>query len=80
MSYLGENKYFSFRDGCCEVLPKVNISSTEAAELGRTIAGFFTRFSVGCSGFKRLLILYALCSGISECGKDVYVCENTDMP
>lgn len=80
MSYLGENKYFSFRDGCCEVLPKANISSTEAAELGRTIARFFTRFSIGCSGFERLPILYALCSGISECGKDVYVCENTDMP
>ncbi|MDE5854291.1 MAG: hypothetical protein K2H19_04425 [Ruminococcus sp.] len=80
MSYLGENKYFSFRDGYCEVLPKANISSKEAAELGRTIAGFFTRFSIGCSGFERLPILYALCSGISECGKDVYVCENTDMP
>lgn len=80
MSYLGENKYFSFRDGCCEVLPKASISSRETAELGRTVARFFRRFSVGCCSFERLPILYALCSGISECGKDVYVCENTDMP
>ncbi|MDE6790008.1 MAG: hypothetical protein K2J47_11940 [Ruminococcus sp.] len=78
MSYIGENKYFSFRDGYCE--SKVPVSSTEASELGRTIAPFFTRFCVGTSGFERLPILYALCCGISECGKDVYVCENTDMP
>lgn len=78
MSYIGENQYFSFRDGYCEA--KIPVSSTEASELGRTIAPFFTRFSVGTSGFERLPILYALCCGISECGKDVYVCENTDMP
>lgn len=78
MSYIGENKYFSFRDGFCE--SKIPVSSTETAELGRTVAPFFTRFSVGTSGFEHLPILYALCCGISECGKDVYVCENTDMP
>lgn len=78
MSYIGENKYFSFRDGCCEaVLP---VSSVEAAELGRTIAPFFRRFSAGTSCFERLPILYAVCCGIAECGKDVYVCENTDIP
>ncbi len=78
MSYIGENEYFSFRDGYCEA--KLPVSSTEASALGRTIAPFFTRFCAGTSGFERLPILYALCCGISECGKDVYVCENTDMP
>ncbi|MCM1132624.1 MAG: hypothetical protein NC340_04040 [Ruminococcus flavefaciens] len=78
MSYIGENKYFSFRDGFCE--STVPVSSREATELGRTIAPFFTRFSAGASAFERLPLLYALCCGISECGKDVYVCENTDMP
>lgn len=78
MSYIGENEYFSFRDGYCEA--KIPVSSTEATALGRTVAPFFTRFCAGTSEFERLPILYALCSGISECGKDVYVCENTDMP
>ncbi len=80
MSYIGENEHFSFRDGSCEVLPNVSVSSAEAAELGRTLSRFFSRFSVGCTGFERLPVMYALCSGISECGRDVYVCENTDMP
>lgn len=78
MSYIGENKYFSFRDNYCEAI--MPVSSVEASELGRTVARLFTRFSVGTNCFNRLPILYALCSGISECGKDVYVCENTDMP
>lgn len=78
MSYIGESKYFSFRDGYCEAT--IPISSKEATEFGRTIAPFFTRFSAGTSAFERLPILYAICCGISECGKDVYVCENTDMP
>ncbi len=78
MSYIGENKYFSFRDNYCEA--RLPVSSTEASEFGRTIAPFFTRFSVGTSGFEHLSVLYALCCGISECGKDVYVCENTDIP
>ncbi len=80
MSYSGENKYFSFRDGFCESLPNVNVSSTEASEFGRTVSRFFKRFSVGCDGFKHMHILYAICCGLSECGRDVYVCENTDLP
>lgn len=80
MAYLGENKYFSFRDGFCEAVSEASVTSREAAELGRTLTRYFSRFCVGCDGFGQLHILYALCSGISECGKDVYVCENTDMP
>lgn len=80
MSYIGENEHFSFRDSSCEILPNAAVSSAEAAELGRTLSRFFSRFSVGCMGFERLPVMYALCSGISECGRDVYACENTDMP
>ncbi len=80
MSYSGENKYFSFRDGYCESLPNVTVSSSDAAEFGRTISRFFRRFSVGCDGFSNMHILYAVCCGLSECGRDVYVCENTDLP
>lgn len=80
MSYSGENKYFSFRDGYCEALPGVTVNSSEAAEFGRIISGFFKRFSIGCDGFAYNHFLYAICSGISECGHDVFVCENTDLP
>ncbi|MDE6798198.1 MAG: hypothetical protein K2J36_09335 [Ruminococcus sp.] len=80
MSYSGENKYFSFRDGFCETLSGVTVGSSETALFGRTIAKFFRRFSIGCDCFRNMHILYALCSGISECGHDVYVCENTDLP
>ncbi|MDE6500522.1 MAG: hypothetical protein K2L10_00320 [Ruminococcus sp.] len=80
MCYSGENKYFSFRDGYCESLPDVIIGSAEATEFGRTVSRFFKRFSVGCNCFRNMHILYALCCGLSECGRDVYVCENTDLP
>ncbi|MDE6035053.1 MAG: hypothetical protein K2G36_04005 [Ruminococcus sp.] len=80
MSYSGENKYFSFRDGFCETLSGVTVGSAESAVFGRTIAGFFRRFSIGCDCFRNMHILYALCSGIAECGRDIYVCENTDLP
>ena len=80
MSYFGENKFFSFRDGYCENLPNVTISSAEMVQFGRTISRFFKRFSVGGEESTNTHILYALCCGLSECGKDVYVCENTDLP
>lgn len=80
MGYSGENKLFSFRDGYCEALPNVTIGSTETAEFGKTLSGFFKRFSIGCDGFSNMHVLYAMCSGLSECGRDVYVCENTDLP
>jgi len=80
MSYSGENKYFSFRDGICESLPDVTVSSSAAAEFGRILSGFFKRFSIGCDSFGHNHILYAICCGISECGRDIYVCENTDLP
>lgn len=80
MSYCGENKYFSFREGCCESLPDTALTSSAASEFGRILSRFFGRFSVGCDGFGHNHILYAICCGISECGKDAYVCENTDLP
>lgn len=80
MGYSGENRYFSFRDGYCETLPDINIASAETALFGRCISRFFRRFSIGCDGFRNMHILYALCCGLSECGRDVYVCENTDLP
>lgn len=80
MGYCGENKYFSFRDGYCESLPDAPITSSVVSELGRILSRFFKRFSVGCDSFRYNHILYAICCGISEGGKDAYVCENTDIP
>ena len=80
MAYIGENAHFSFRSGLCEALPRTNVSSAEVAALGRTLTRFFGRFCVGCEGYSRLSTLYALCSGISECGGEVCICESTDMP
>ncbi len=80
MGYCGENKFFSFRDGYCETLPETMLTSAAASEFGRILSQFFLRFSVGCDGFGYNHILYALCCGISEGGKDAYVCENTDLP
>lgn len=80
MSYCGENRNFSFREGCCESLPGNILTSSAASEFGRILSRFFGRFSVGCDGFGHNHILYAVCCGISECGKDAYVCENTDLP
>lgn len=79
MSYCGENKYFSFRGGCCESLPGTILTSAAASEFGRILSRFFGRFSAGCDGFGHNHILYAICCGISECGRDAYVCENTDL-
>lgn len=80
MAYTGENGTFTFRDGYCESLPGKDITSSDAALLGRTVGQLFRRFSAGCQDFRHTHILYSLCSGIAECGKDVYLCENTDLP
>ena len=80
MAYIGENQHFSFRSEGCEALPSASVSSAEVSALGRTLTRFYSRFFVGCEGFGRLSTLYALCSGISECGGEVYLCESTDMP
>lgn len=80
MSYIGENEYMSFRDGCCESIPGTDFGSSAAARFGRVLAGLYRRFSVACNGFGHNHILYALSSGLAECGRDVYLCENTDMP
>lgn len=80
MSYIGENNYFSFRDGYCEALPQIPVGTAEAMSLGRIIANIFGRFSIGCDSFSYNHILYAISSGIAESGRDVFVCENTDLP
>ncbi|MBQ9898669.1 MAG: hypothetical protein IJM44_04335 [Ruminococcus sp.] len=80
MGYIGENTIFSFRGGAVEVRPGTTLGAAGAAQFGRILAGQFRRISVGCAGFSHTHLLYALCSGIAESGRDVYVCENTDMP
>lgn len=80
MGYCGENNLFSFRDGYCETLPEIALTSAAASEFGRILSRFFVRFSVGCDSFGYNHILYAICCGISEGGKEAYVCENTDLP
>ena len=80
MSYIGENQYFSFRSEGCEALPSASVGSAEVSALGRALTRFYKRFFVGCERFTRLSTLYALCSGISEGGGEVYLCESTDMP
>lgn len=80
MDYSGENEMFRFSEGCCESLPKREISSHDAARLGSQLAVHFRRISAGCDSFSHMNLLYAVCSGISSAGKDVYVYENTDLP
>lgn len=80
MSYLGENKLFSFRDNYCEPISNVNLKATDTANFGRTIASLFNRFTVGCSDEKSRPMLYSLCAGIADSGKDVFLCENTELP
>ena len=79
MSYIGQNELFSFRDGRCESLPGKVLSSARAAGFGRVLAGTAGRFIAGCGNYSHTHILYALCSGLSECGREVYLCEDTDM-
>lgn len=79
MSYIGENNYFSFRDGYCETLPDVKIGTTEAVSLGRIISNIYGRCSLGCDGFSHNRFLHSMSSGIAESGKDVCLCENTDL-
>lgn len=80
MSYLGENRSFSFRDSFCEPVDGTEINSSSAAELGRSISSLFSRFLCGCESEEQLPYLYALCGGISECGRDVFISECTDFP
>lgn len=80
MGYIGENSRFSFRDGFCEPLSSTVITSSDITDFGRSISQSFRRVIVGCESEKDVPFMYALCSGISEGGADVYVCRNTDMP
>ena len=80
MAYLGENNNFYFHNGVCEAIHGCSVSSLEMAELGRSLTRHFSRISAACESFERLHLLYALCSGFSECGGDVFICENSDLP
>lgn len=80
MSYLGENGLFSFRDGYCEVLPDKKLDTASAADFGRKVSVHFKRFAIGCGRENLCHIVYSLCAGIAECGKDVFLCENTEIP
>ena len=79
MDYSGENRFFRFSEGCCEA-SSGTVSVSAAADLGRRLAAHFRRFSAACDGFSHIHHLYALCSGISEAGRDVYIYENSDLP
>ncbi|MCD7810686.1 MAG: hypothetical protein LUG91_02375 [Ruminococcus sp.] len=80
MSYLGENDLLSFRDNFCEVLPNKNFTSANAADFGISLPAKFGSIAVGCADEKMRHILFALCSGIADSGRDAYICENTDLP
>ena len=79
MSYIGENSIFSLRDGYCEI-KNTDSEISAAFEIGRRIAPFFRCFCAGCGNFSQNHLLHAVCCGIAEGGRDVYICENTDMP
>ena len=80
MEYIGDNNSFRFMNGVCESVPGADISAAGAAEIGRLFAARFGRFCAACDSFSHIPHLYAVCSGIADSGKDVYVCENTDLP
>lgn len=80
MGYLGENSNFSFRDGFCEPLAGKAVTTSDMADFGRSVSGLFSRFSLSCEDEKYIHLMYALCSGIAECGKDVYISKSTDLP
>lgn len=79
MSYIGENNYFSFRDGYCETLPDINIGTSEAMNFGRIMANIYERCSLGCDCFSHNRLLHSMSSGIAESGRDACICENTDL-
>lgn len=80
MGYIGENSKFSFRDGFCEPIAGTVITSSDIAEFGRALAGLFSHISIGCENEETLHMVYAMSSGIAECGSDVFLCKNTDLP
>ncbi len=78
MAIFGEKPHFSFTEGCWEALS--GAGSREVAEIGRLLSGSFKRIHAGCDQFSQLHLLYALCSGASEQGSQIWLCENTDLP
>lgn len=80
MGYIGENSKFSFRDGFCEPIAGTVITSSDIVDFGRALAGLFSRISIGCENEESLHMVYAMSSGIAECGKDVFLCKNIDLP
>lgn len=80
MSYIGENEKFSFRDGFCEPISGADVTSSDISQLGKAAAQHFKRIAVAGEKEQLLRYMYAFCSGVSDCGKDVFICENTDLP
>lgn len=80
MSYIGENGLFTFRDGGFEVKDSELLTAKDATALGHRLAGFGHRFYAGCRSFENSRAMTALCHGITECGGEVCLCGNTDLP
>ena len=73
-----DNRIISVSSGLCE--GGRGFGTREASMLGRRLSGKFPCISLGCDGFSCLPLVYALCSGASEGGSEVLLCENTDLP
>lgn len=80
MSYIGENQYFSFRDGFCEPISDKPLSASVCTMLGHTVSPLFRRIAIGCADDSLRHFVFALASGISECGTDCFICETSAMP
>ncbi len=80
MCYLGENEKFSFYEGCCEQLPEITVGSEYLCSFGTAIGSYFKRICIACENNSLNSHLYALCSGISESGCDVLICNKVTLP
>lgn len=81
MKYLGENKYFSFRDNFCEPLDGEFCNPTVFSEFGMLIAAAgYKRFCIGCLNDKLRYLIYPLGAGLSAVGCEVCISENTCLP
>lgn len=77
MSYIGENSGFSFIDNFCEPLSD---DITSAFILGRTTAYLYKKIAVCCDESESRKMFYAVCTGISDGGSDVFMCEESILP
>ncbi len=80
MCYLGENEKLSFYDGFCEQLPDTAVRSEYLCGFGTAIGSHFGRVCIACESPSHNSYLYALCSGISDSGCDVLICNDVTLP